>query len=110
MLYCRELEMVYMMNTKRTFTLYAVASLLMIVDFSLLTEYGIEYGIQMFMMLFLPVLIVSAVLVLICVLLWKKPVQLSKDDIFFFVAYHAVIPYSIFSVAMLIIMLFRMLF
>ncbi|MDE5564958.1 MAG: hypothetical protein K2I93_07360 [Oscillospiraceae bacterium] len=98
------------MNTKRTLITYAVASLVLLIDCVLLNLDGIEYAFMMFLLLLLPVLVVSALMVLFCVLLWKKPVQLSKDDIFFFVAYNTAIPYAVLAAALLVIVLVRWIF
>lgn len=92
------------MNTTKTLITYAVASLVLMIDCGLLD--GFEYAFMTFLLIFLWVAVASAVAVLLCVLLWKKPVQLSKDDIFFFVAYHAAIPYSVFAGGMLLINLY----
>lgn len=93
------------MNTTKTLITYTIASLVIIVDFGLL--FGFENAFGFFLLYFLWVVGVSAIVVLLCVFLWKKPVQLSKDDIFFFVAYNAAIPYSVFAGAMLLICLYN---
>lgn len=96
------------MNTKQSVTLYAAASLLLLIDCALLN--GIEYSFPMFLYFGLPILGISALMVLVCVLLWKKSVQLSKDDIFFFVVYNAAFPFCIFSGAVLLVILSEFVF
>lgn len=97
------------MNTKQTLILYAADTLVLFVDFALM-GYGIEGVMQIFLLLLLPILAVAALMVLLSVILWKKSLQLSKDDIFFFVAYNTAIPYGVFASALLLIMLVRLIF
>ena len=96
------------MNTKQTLILYATDTFVLIVDF-ILMDYnigGIDFAILLLLPIFgLPILAVAALMTLLSVILWKNPVQLSKDDIFFFVVYNTAIPYGCFSVALLLIML-----
>ncbi|MBE6876829.1 MAG: hypothetical protein E7496_08965 [Ruminococcus sp.] len=97
------------MNTKQTIWIYAIATFILLIDY-LLMDFGIEYALMMMVLFLLPVLGISALLVLICVMLWKKSVQLSKDDIFFFVVYNTAFSYGALAAVLLIIMLFRMVF
>ncbi|MEE5992384.1 MAG: hypothetical protein V3G42_03985 [Oscillospiraceae bacterium] len=97
------------MNTKQTIWIYAISTLVLLIDY-ILMDFGIEYALMVMVLFLLPVLGISALLVLICVMLWKKSVQLSKDDIFFFVVYNTAIPYGAFAIVLLIIMLFRVVF
>jgi len=96
-------------NTKQTIWIYAIATFILLIDY-LLMDFGIEYALMMMVLFLLPVLGISALLVLICVMLWKKSVQLSKDDIFFFVVYNTAFSYGALAAVLLIIMLFRMVF
>ena len=79
------------MNTTKTLALYAAATLVMFIDFALM-NYGFKYALQMLMLSALPILITAALMVLVCVLLWKKPMQLTNKDIFLFVVYNTATP------------------
>lgn len=93
--------------TTRNLILYAIASLFLMADSIMIS--GIE-GIGLFFYFLLPVLGVSAVMVLLCVLLWKKQVKISGNEMFYFVAYYAAIPYCAFSGSVLVIFLLGYLF
>ena len=97
------------MNTKQTIWIYAIATLILLIDYVLM-GFGIEYGLMMMVLFSFPVIGICALLVLICVMLWKKAVHLSKDDIFFFVVYNTAIPYGVLATVLLIIMLFHVFF
>lgn len=97
------------MNTKKTLIFYAADTLILLIDFFLM-NHDIEYALLFLVICLLPILAVATLMTLLSVILWKKSVQLSKDDIFFFVAYNTVIPYGCFSVAFLVIMLVCMIF